>query len=219
MVVYFNLVIFVQQNKRDMKKLLKFGNQTVEIIQDTDSENPRNWDNLGTCLFFGKHSHLGDEHDIDAEDYISFDEMKKDLIKNRGVAVIIPVYMYSHSGITIKTTPFGDRWDSGQLGFIVAYKAQLRDEYNVKRISKKLIDKVSLYLTGEIETLDQYINGEVYGFNHTDESGEDIDSCYGFYGDSAENGIFDQIDIAGLTFEDYKKEFDSAEWSENECMA
>lgn len=32
-------------------------------------------------------------------------------------AFILPVYCYEHSGMTIKTGPFGDPWDSGQAGW------------------------------------------------------------------------------------------------------
>jgi hypothetical protein len=59
----------------------------------------------------------------------------------------------------------------------------IRKEYNVKRVSKKMRAKIEKYLTGEVETYDQYLTGEVYGF--TIEKGEDeehVDSCWGFYG-------------------------------------
>ena len=31
---------------------------------------------------------------------------------------ILPLYLYDHSGLTMSTNDFGDRWDSGCVGFI-----------------------------------------------------------------------------------------------------
>ena len=33
-----------------------------------------------------------------------------------------PLYMYVHSGVSVRTEPFGDPWDSGQCGFAVLEK-------------------------------------------------------------------------------------------------
>ena len=40
--------------------------------------------------------------------------------------VIKPIYMYDHSGQTIRLTPFGDPWDSGVCGYIYAKKKLLK---------------------------------------------------------------------------------------------
>jgi hypothetical protein len=41
-------------------------------------------------------------------------------------------------------------------------------------------------LRAEVETLDQYITGTVYGYRVQDSEGEELASCGGFYGTSAE---------------------------------
>ena len=50
-------------------------------------------------------------------------------------------------------------------------------------------------LVSEVDSYNQYLSGDVYGFNVTDkQSGEELNSCYGFFGtDHIENGIFDYV--------------------------
>jgi hypothetical protein len=38
-------------------------------------------------------------------------------------------------------------------------------------------------LRGEVETYDMYLTGQVYGFIVKDDEGEDLDSCWGYFGD------------------------------------
>ena len=58
-------------------------------------------------------------------------------------------------------------------------------------------------MLGEVETYDQYICGDVYGFKvfkvETCDNGceheEEIDSCWGFFGDNfIENGLIEHVD-------------------------
>ena len=61
----------------------------------------------------------------------------------------------------------------------LCFKRNFEKEKLEKR-SKKIIEK---YLQGEVETYNQYINGEVYGFIIEDENGNPVEdgSCWGFY--------------------------------------
>jgi hypothetical protein len=169
----------------------RISNYLIEVIQDESPESPREWDNLGTMICFHGRYDLGDKHDYQSGDYSGWDEQRKDIEKKENACVILPLYLYDHSGITMKTSPFGCNWDSGQVGWIVVSKEQVRKEYNVKRINKELIEKVTKVLEGEVETYDQYLTGDVYGyriskvtecdFGH--EHKEEVDSCWGFYGE------------------------------------
>lgn len=168
--------------------------KTLQVIQDESPESPRSWDNLGTMICFHGRYSLGDKHDYNHNDYSGWEEMEKAIIKNESPAVILPLYLYDHSGITISTSPFSCRWDSGQIGFIFVSKETLRKEYGVKRITKKEIEKATKVLLGEVETYDQYITGDVYGFKVVDEEGNEEDSSWGFFGsDIKTNGILDHI--------------------------
>jgi hypothetical protein len=56
------------------------------------------------------------------------------------------------------------------------------------------LERARRYLLGEIETYQQWLDGDVYGFALETPEGEEVDSCWGFYGyDWEENGIYDHI--------------------------
>ena len=179
-----------------------FGDYTIKIEHDDMQESPRDWDNLGTMVCFHSRYNLGDYKDHshkDPEEFIFelaglYDEYHMEYLTQRGMDkswaeihkkyIILPLYLYDHSGITMSTTSFSCGWDSGQVGYIYMSLEDVRKEYNVKRVSKQMREKVVDYLTSEVKTYDQHLTGSVYGFNI--EKGDehvDIDSCWGFYGD------------------------------------
>jgi hypothetical protein len=155
----------------------------LKIEQDTNPYSPREDDNFGTMVCFHKRYELGDKTDYRTEDYDSWEELKEGIIKNEGEVVILPLYLYDHSGITISTSSFDCRWDSGQVGFIFVSK---------HKIKKEEIDetKVEQYLIDEVKVYDQYLTGDVWGYNVYEvsicdkghEHKELVESCYGFYG-------------------------------------
>ena len=161
--------------------------------------DPRSWDNLGTLLIWHRRYRMGDENP-----YETPADFREEINYNN--AIILPVYMYDHSGVSLSTSnnyPFSDPWDAGQAGYIYVTKDKIRKEYNVKRISKQLIQKVIGYMNEEIKTFNEYLSGSVYGFrvekkNVCPHCGhvewEILDSCYGFYGNDWEaNGLKDTI--------------------------
>lgn len=151
---------------------------TIEIYQDELAESPREWDNLSTFAFF--HRRYENESDIRISDFGSLDEIQKH-IEKRLDAICIPVYMYSHGGDTISTTPFSCPWDSGQLGFAYITKEKARKELGWKLITQKRKEELIEYINGEIKTFDQYIRGEIYGYVIKDGKTE-LNSCWGYYG-------------------------------------
>jgi hypothetical protein len=185
-------------------KEAKVGNETVRIVQDSFVESPRSWDNLAKMIFTGGHTHLGDKHEVD---FNLFFESRQDFIDRgeevvrkhfKDVVVCYPVHLYEHSGTSISISdsyPYNCRWDSGTIGFAIVTKEDIRKNWNIKRVTKEYIEQADRILKGEVETLNQYVMGEVYGFIVEDENGEHIDSCYGFYGsDIEENGIADYLE-------------------------
>jgi hypothetical protein len=179
--------------------------RVLEIHYDEDASDPRKeFDNLGTMICFHRRYSLGDDHNYDSNDFDGWNAIEARIRKDNDVAVILPLYLYDHSGITMNTTGFHCPWDSGQVGFIFIAKDKVRYEYSVKRISRKLRERVAGYLRSEVETYDQFISGQVYGYvvreaPTVDEDGDEIegdevDSCWGFYGsDPKVNGIADHV--------------------------
>jgi hypothetical protein len=168
-----------------MKK--EIGEYVLHVEQDEAPFNPRTeYDNLSKMICFHNRYDLGDKHDFKSKDYLSWAEMKKGIEKEFNIAVILPLYLYDHSGITMKTTPFSCIWDSGQVGWIYITKEKLRSEFGKKRLSKQLIEKGEKILLGEVETYDDYLTGNVWRYNiwKKDDTDEiSIASCGGFFGD------------------------------------
>jgi hypothetical protein len=176
----------------------------LRVVQDSCYDSPRYWDNLGTMICFHKRYDLGDKHNYSVDDYNSWEELSKAIIKEEGKgAIILPLYLYDHSGISISTGAFSCRWDSGQVGFIIADRKKVLQEFGGKILTKKLKDQVTKILENEVQTYSQYLEGDVYGFIIEDEEGEQLDSCFGFYGnDFAINGMLDYIDASLLGVEE-----------------
>jgi len=173
----------------------------LEIHVDESSESPRQWDNLGTIWCSHKKYNFKDDHapKIDVDDYDGWEHIKKYLIRKEDAGIILPIYVYDHSDIDLSTEPFGDKWDSGQIGFIYCTKTKIKSEFHIKKITKKLKERVIECLKGEIETYSQYVRGEVYGFKliQIDMSTQErieLESCWGFFGDDLEkNGIMNHL--------------------------
>lgn len=174
----------------------------LKLVHDSSADSPRNWDNLGTMICFHKRYDLGDSHNYSSDDYSSWEQMEKAIIKEENVAVILPLHLYDHSGVTISTSPFNNRWDSGQVGFILVSKKTALAEFGGKIVTAKLKQKLERILKGEVETYSKFLEGDIYGFQIVDEDDNHIDSCYGFFGsDHKENGMLDYInhELLGLS--------------------
>ena len=146
------------------------------IEQDTDPMNPRTeFDNVNVGKMYCWHNRytLGDKHSYESpEDFRESEEFKT-------AAIILPLFLYDHSGITISAKPFSCPWDSGQVGFIFVDKETIHKEWGK---GKKAYKQAKEYLLSEVETYDQYLTGDVWGYVIEDEAGHTLDSCWGFYG-------------------------------------
>ena len=159
----------------DTLQEINYNGYTIKIFQDDCPESPRTWCNLGTMLCLHPRYALGDEHSRkDA------DEIQQYINDNDCIA--LRVYLLDHSGLTISVNLFDCPWDSGQVGWIVAEKAKILKEYGVETLDNETIEKVKKVLKSEVDTYNQYLNLDVYGYEIVDAKGEVIDSCWGFYG-------------------------------------
>lgn len=153
---------------------------SYEIEQDTDTENPREaWDNAAVMACWHSRYKLGDDSKVwgcpaQPHEFVEWAEHAR--------AVYLPLYLYDHSGITMSTSSFSDRWDSGQVGYIYLTRETILREWGWKVLTKKRIAFLENYMRGEVETYDQYLTGDVWGYIIKDEDGEEVDSCWGYYG-------------------------------------
>jgi hypothetical protein len=154
---------------------------TIKLYQDEQPESPREWDNLGTMVCFHRRYELGDKHGLSIEEAM--------LVEVADNNISLPLYLYDHSGLRMKVGSFQGllsqghaEFDSGKVGFIYVTAEDALKEYKAKRMTKALRAKVERVLEQEVDTYDQYLSGDVYGYVIEDTGGDHIDSCWGFYG-------------------------------------
>lgn len=206
---------------------------TLEVKTSYHAESPREWSNLCTMICWHSRYSLGDEHsfsdplvfmldlykEVMGESW--FDKHKSDdwsdilqALQDSNLIHIKVIHLYDHSGLTVSTSnayPYNDRWDSSTVGFIYVTKQKLFEEC-IGMVEEDWKERADKYIENEMETYDQYLRGDVYGFTLTKtvvkqekcphcgevvreyEVDEVDDSCWGFYGDCLEdNGILDNL--------------------------
>ena len=185
----------------------------VTVEYDMDPINPRNDDNMGVLIGYHKRYNLGDTefnkmHKAAADDCSNWAKFERYLRESHDAAVILPVYMYDHSGVCLSVNPYEDKWDSGRLGLIYCTNAMIKNEYSVDDVSPDLLLKVENILKEEVKDYSIYLSGEVYNYvieeievcNLGHEHRRLVDSCGGY--DSIDDCTFD----GNTALEHYKNE-------------
>jgi hypothetical protein len=174
-------------------------NTEIRVVLDEYPRNPREDDNLGIMACMHRRYDLGDEQ-LDPNQFDSWVEVINHL-QREGAVVMLPLYLYDHSGITIATTPFSCPWDSGRVGFIYATAHDIRECFSIKRVTQKVKDQVTEFLKSEVKEYDQYLRGEVYTAELLVDD-EVIDRLHGCYDEehALEMG-YELLDQHGIKYE------------------
>lgn len=174
----------------DILALAESKGLTIEVGYSEGDENPRvEFETSST--FVTRNNNLTNSADDTFNGYWGddVDEAVANYACERGLDINDmmwwKVYAYSHGNISFSTTPFNCRWDSGLLGFIFESKKAVRDEFGVKRISAKLRKLIGERINGELSTLTQWANGEVYSV-YLKEDDDVIASLHGIYSENDE---------------------------------
>jgi len=161
------------------------------VINIKEDENPRDprteFDNITKMACWHSRYSLGDKsvnQDFPKKNYNTAEEMKADIIKREHPAIILPLYLYDHSGITISTSPFSCPWDSGQVGFVWITKEQAKRDLLIKYFTKKNLARVEECLKVDVRTYDDYLTGSVYGYeiSKLEDETNILESVWGYYG-------------------------------------
>lgn len=173
----------------------------IDIVSDESHEDndPRNWVNNGLFLAcnhrryeLGDHprrdsipeysdAHRAFEHFAQRRQIPAFARWARIYL---GSTTVLPVYLYDHSALSVRAgRPFTDDidsggWDSGLLGFIFDLP-RLREETGTP------VDLIPEALVDEVKTYNQFLTGDVWGFEIFDANDDLVDSCYGFFGAEA----------------------------------
>ena len=200
----------------------------LRVYPEEQPESPRKWDNLGKLYgwhrsiaspdplpFHGAdvsyvlRDYIPEEHwDDITEDRMSFDEAVQ-IVNATGEALCLFVYAYVHSGVVLsnnesRSGQFRDPWDSGVFGIQFVAKADiiknLGDVHGLGRPTEDDWKKHARHvLDGELQTFNTWLSGNVHGYIITDAvTGEQRDSCWGFYGDPDQAGFDGHFDTGGV---------------------
>ena len=188
----------------------------VKVVVDEYPEDTFNeWYNLGHIVGFHRRYRFGNKKDQEMfktpED---FEEFRKE---NKGNITVYPLFMYEHSCIVLKLTPFNCRWDSGQLGYVYVLHSEARECYGKKRLRKKLWSKIKKHVEQELKDYSHYINGEVYRLEVYDIKCNSEGYCL----EEQENYIgsifgYDTKEFASVLNDEFGLSYDSLVWFDKE---
>lgn len=204
-----------------MRKIILKSGRTLEITQDEHPDNPRNWDNVASMVCFHNRYRLGDNLKYkdsesllmelaDTEDSLTEPQYIEIIEKTH---VILPLFLYDHSGLRISTGQFSCRFDSSQVGYVyislkhAAYTWNTPEDWNHQMKDDdgfiNLREFVTRVVKHEVDIYNQYLAGEVYCFELIEHNTclwcetkhrKVIDRCGGFYGDNIRtNGMLDHL--------------------------
>lgn len=163
-------------------EMTEYKGYKIYISQDQDPQSPREDSNLGIIVSWHRNYDFNDKNERKFSSSEEFTDWIKSPEGKREVVAVQPLYLYDHSGISLSTGSFIGRaqhaeWDSGQVGYIYTTKAKLKEMGNKR-------SEVGKILTAEVETYNQYVQGDIYGYQivKVGEEEEEADSCWGFYG-------------------------------------
>lgn len=164
-----------------IEREIDYKGMSIKIYHDEDADSPASWGNEDFFLCSDYRSLYLKDTPITAEEC-------RDALRGGKAFLdgyyIFPVSIYDHSGIAL-TLGSSYGWDSSNgCAFLC-----------VKRMKGWSWAKAKAEQRAEclVDTWNEYLSGEVYGFVSEDEDGEQIDSCWGFYGDE---GIKEAIEEA-----------------------
>lgn len=170
----------------------------VEIIQENDSESPREYDNVGYFLVKPGNKYIKDEaREIfpELEDF-EFSTIQEDSEKLAKLGFsFFPVSIFDHSGVSILPGEYSG-WDCGVIGF---YVSKNKEEFlNCAE--------------NEIKVLNAYWQGDTFGVRIIDKEGENkgeiVDECWGYiFTDETEEEIYKSLELESynISMEEFLK--------------
>lgn len=177
----------------------------IQIVNDEDGPNPRQeFDNFGHIVCWHSRYCLGDvDRNCKHKErwHRDFESFREYFLEHKDeFAVILTLYLYDHSGITLRVDKSGfemadaDGWDWGPVGLTYCTLEEVWKEYGKTTsspdepfsltqhvITQEMKDKAKALLIAEVETYDQYLTGDVWGYTvdtyigETEEDGEPVD--------------------------------------------
>ena len=214
-------------------------NRTIEVYTDLSGDSdPREWDCLGTIVGWDRDVKLSEKQikeqyqvelvlldilndalHLSYEQYMNVmehatAEVLMNAIQKHTKAVVLPIYVYNHSGISVSTSSRQyslfdrDGWDWGLSGIIYATESKIKKEYGGDKVTDEMRTKAIDVLKGEIKTLDMYFCNEVYWYS-IKEGDEVVASCGGIYAEELKDL---KKEIKSMVGDDFKNLVDKLDY-------
>lgn len=161
---------------------LKYKGYKIKIFYDEDAQNPyQDWDQCSDVTFWLRNYNLNStgsgQMDFDGPDAVV------DAFSRGKIVYYQWIRAYIHSVITVSLGsgyPFNDPWDSGLAGVVYVTKEKATAEFP-RYGGRDLWLACERLAKTEIETLDMYLTGQVYGYV-VKHKGVEVDSRWSCYG-------------------------------------
>lgn len=197
-----------------MKQDIFYKGYKIKIRQDEDCKSPNDWEDENLFLIYDHRQFTVKRKGFEPQD-----------IYESGLAYeknywILPIEAYIHSGVSLSLFSGTKqcRWDSSVSGYILASKEEFEGLETAKTAAEGLIKTWNQYLSGEVygfiiekpstyytitkEDLDKILDGnnyididEFYSNSTKEVDWEEIDSCWGYYGEPEESGLLEEAKI------------------------
>ena len=160
---------------------LEYDNQNCQwhLKEPSSFGGETHWYTTNVYNEFMQNSRISDDAFYDIVHALGIKDLMALLTHIKGF-ILLPLYLYDHSGITISTSPFSCPWDSGQVGWIYCTPERLQAEFG--NITETNMKQANRLMEEEIKVYDTYLRGECYGYCLYLGMRE-IDSCWGFFGE------------------------------------
>lgn len=151
---------------------------TVKVVADEggDTESPLEYDDAVMMCIYHRHrtNPMQEKFPYPQDAQAFWEEISSP--NYTGPWVGFSLFAYEHGNIMFRpsqgSNPFDCPWDSGQIGLIFIKASGVGPDGPYKAAEQVC------------DTYSSWCNGEVYGFIIEDADGEQLDSCWGYIGDS-----------------------------------
>jgi len=164
-----------------------YKNCTIKIIPDSDNGGPDEWQDEGMFLV-----HYHTNFQVERNDIVTKEELGQlfhDEVKTIDVMKEYHIFFtkaYIHSGVSLALIESGkvypdEQWDVSRCGAVLVSKKETR----LRKSAYKLA-------SGLIETWNDYLSGNIYGYVTENKNGDIIESIWGFYGDYEKSDVLSE---------------------------
>ena len=162
---------------------------TLSIVKDDNAPDPRlEPSRISHMVCVHPRYRLGDERGLIDPVIIKCVEEDKNML-------VLPLFLSETNVLHISTVDFQAAFTSSCIG--IAYISKETALAKLGASNSDWMEKAKAQILTEVKEYDNYLSGNVFGYQLFDADGGIVDACWGFTGDTLEqNGI---LENAGVT--------------------